>query len=69
MRKNPDDLANQVVKIVIKECEEQRKFYNKLKQDSDKIDSHLMAEEYGKQWFANYIHMRIEELEKDLYDD
>ena len=68
MRKNPDELANQILKIVVEDCKGQLKFYNTLKKNSDKIESHLMAEEYGKQWFANYIHMRVEELEKDLYD-
>lgn len=69
MRKNPDDLANQTVAMVIEECKKQKKFFLKLMESEAQLDFQNSAEEYGKQWFAGYIHMRIEELEKELYDD
>ena len=69
MRKNPDDLANQTVAMIIEECKKQKKFFLKLMESEVELDFQNSAEEYGKQWFANYIHMRIEEKEKELYDD
>jgi len=69
MRENPDDLANQILKIVVEECEGHCKFFNTFIRNSNKISSHVMAEEYGKQWFANWLMMKIEELKEDLYDD
>jgi len=68
MRKNPDDLANQVVNMVIEECKEQIKHFNKIKRFRHRLDDNQASEEDGKHFFANYIHMRIEEKEKELYN-
>lgn len=61
-------MTDKILKIVVKECEGHCKFFDTFIRNSNKIDSHVMAAEYGKQSFASWLMMRIKELEEDLYD-